>query len=224
MHRAHRTYLMKNIKDEKMEEKNTNREYMINSRGEKVHIDLIKGDELMRDTLVNNLLADAEVFRNMLGEFRAKSEARVEEYMNTLMGKYRINAMARSKKGNITLENFAGTAKIQIAVQDTLAFDEKIQLAKMKFDEYFEQVTEGSSEEIKLLINKAFDVDKEGNVDVKKILELRSYNIRHPKWVEGVALIEEAKKIVYSKRFIRFYRRNDPTNKWEHVSLDLAAV
>lgn len=199
-------------------------EYMMNSRGEKVHVDLIKGDELMRDTLVNNLLADADVFRSMLGEFRAKSEQRVEEYMNTLMDKYHINAMARSKKGNITLENFASTAKVQIAVQDTLAFDEKIQLAKMKFDEYFGVATEGSSEEIKLLINKAFDVDKEGNVDVKKILELRSYNIRHPKWVEGVALIEEAKKIVHSKRFIRFYRRALPTDKWQHVSLDLAAV
>lgn len=207
-----------------MKAKNRNREYMINGRGEKVHVDLIKGDELMRDTLVNALLADAEVFRGMLAEFRAKSEQRVEEYMNTLMEKYRINAMARSKKGNITLENYASTAKIQIAVQDKLAFDEKIQLAKMKFDEYFEQVTAQSSEEIKLLINKAFDVDKEGNVDVKKILELRSYDIRHPKWVEGVALIEEAKKVVHSKRFIRFYRRNDPDAKWEHVSLDLAAV
>lgn len=207
-----------------MSKENTRREYMINGRGERVHVDLIKGDELMRDTLVNALLADAEVFRGMLAEFRAKSEQRVEEYMNTLMEKYRINAMARSKKGNITLENYASTAKIQIAIQDKLAFDEKIQLAKMKFDEYFEQVTAQSSEEIKLLINKAFDVDKEGNVDVKKILELRSYDIRHPKWVEGVALIEEAKKVVHSKRFIRFYRRNDPADKWEHVSLDLAAV
>ncbi len=199
-------------------------EYRINSKGEKVHIDLIKKDEQMRDDLVNKLLDEATAFKGIMGEFRAKAESEVDKYFEELMEKYHIDPKAKSKKGNITLENFSSTAKVQIAISDKLQFDEKIQLAKMKFDEYFEQVTEGSSEEIKLLITKAFDVDKEGNVDVKKILELRSYNIRHPKWVEGVALIEESKKIVSSKSYIRFYKRESPDKAWEHVSLDIAAV
>lgn len=199
-------------------------EYKINSKGEKVHVDLIKKDDVMRDDLVNGLLDEATAFKGLIKEFREKAEGRVDNYFDELMTKYNIDAKAHTKKGNITLENFSSTAKVQIAISDKLSFDEKIQLAKMKFDEYFEQVTEGSSEEIKLLINKAFDVDKEGNVDVKKILELRSYNIRHPKWVEGVALIEESKKIVSSKSYIRFYMRESSDKAWEHVSLDIAAV
>lgn len=202
----------------------TQSDYKINARGEKVHIDLIKKDELMRDELVNNLIGEAEAFREIMSEFRKKAEGQVDAYFDELMTKYNINAKANTKKGNITLENFSSTAKVQIAVTDKLSFDEKIQLAKMKFDEYFEQVTVGSSEEVKLLINKAFDVDKEGNVDVKKILELRSYNIRHPKWVEGVALIEESKKIVSSKSYIRFYKRESPDKAWGHVSLDIAGA
>ena len=199
-------------------------DYMINSRGEQVHIDLVKGDEKMRDGLVNELLDEAVAFKGIMAEFRSKAEQKVEGYFEELMAKYNLDPKAKSKKGNITLENYAGTAKVQIAISDKLTFDEKIQLARMKFDEYFDEVTEGSSEEIKLLINKAFDVDKEGNIDVKKILELRSYNIKHPKWVEGVALIEESKKIVSSKSYIRFYRRESSDKAWEHVSLDIAAV
>lgn len=199
-------------------------DYMTNSRGEQVHVDLVKGDEKIRDGLVNALLDEAVAFKGIMGEFREKAEQKVDGYFEELMKKYQLDPKAKSKKGNITLENFASTAKVQIAISDKITFDEKIQLAKMKFDEYFEQVTENSSEEIKLLITKAFDVDKEGNVDVKKILELRSYDIRHPKWVEGVALIEESKKITSSKSYIRFYKRASPDKAWEHVSLDIAAV
>jgi len=198
--------------------------YRINARGEKVHVDLIKGDEKMKDELVNHLLGEAVAFSGIMSEFKQKAEQKVDEYFTDLMSKYGLNPKGKAKKGNITLENFAGTAKVQIAVSDKLVFDEKIQLARMKFDEYFEEVTEGSSEEIKLLITKAFDVDKEGNVDVKKILELRSYNIRHPKWVEGVALIEESKKVVSNKSYIRFYKREDTSRAYEHVSLDMASV
>jgi len=198
--------------------------YRINARGERVHVDLIKGDEKMKDALVNHLLGEAVAFGGIMSEFKQQAEAKVDAYFEELMAKYGLDAKHKTKKGNITLENFAGTAKVQIAVSDKLVFDEKIQLARMKFDEYFEEVTEGSSEEIKLLITKAFDVDKEGNVDVKKILELRSYNIRHPKWVEGVALIEESKKVVSSKSYIRFYKREDVSRAYEHVSLDMAGA
>ncbi|CUV65209.1 conserved hypothetical protein [Sulfurovum sp. enrichment culture clone C5] len=199
-------------------------EYMINSKGDKVHIDLVKKDDVMRDGLVNELLDEAVAFKGIMGEFRSKAEQKVEDYFEELMAKYNLDPKAKSKKGNITLENFSSTAKVQIAISDKLTFDEKLQLARMKFDEYFEQVTVGSSEEVKMLINKAFSVDKEGKVDVKRILELRSYNIKHPKWVEGVALIEESKKIVSSKSYIRFYKREASDESWKHVSLDIAAV
>jgi len=198
--------------------------YRVNAKGERVHVDLIKGDEKMKDELVNHLIGEAVAFGGIMREFKQKAEQEIERYFAALMDKYGLNPKAKSKRGNITLENFSGTAKVQIAVSDKLTFDEKIQLAKMKFDEYFEQVTEGSSEEIKLLITKAFDVDKEGNVDVKKILELRSYNIQHPKWVEAVALIEESKRVVSSKSYIRFYKREDTSKPYEHISLDMASV
>lgn len=198
--------------------------YRVNAKGERVHVDLIRGDEKMKDELVNHLIGEAVAFSGIMREFKQKAEQEIERYFAALMDKYGLNPKAKSKRGNITLENFSGTAKVQIAVSDKLTFDEKIQLAKMKFDEYFEQVTEGSSEEIKLLITKAFDVDKEGNVDVKKILELRSYNIQHPKWAEAVALIEESKRVVSSKSYIRFYKREDTSKPYEHISLDMASV
>lgn len=199
-------------------------EYMVNGKGESVHRDLIRGDVLLKDALVNALALDAAAFRDMMGEFRKASEQKIEAYFGTLMERYGLDAKKGSRRGNITLENFASTAKVQIAVADKLTFDEKIQLAKMKFDEYFEQVTQGSSEEIKLLITRAFDVDKEGNVDVKRILELRSYNIIHPLWCEAVALIEESKQVVSSKGYIRFYTRPSYDAPWQHVCLDLACV
>ena len=63
-------------------------------------------------------------------------------------------------KGNVTLMSYDGRLKIQRNIAENISFDERLQAAKQLIDECLEEWTEGSRDEIKVIINNAFHVDK----------------------------------------------------------------
>ena len=199
-------------------------EFWINKQGKEMHPDMIRADEKLRDELVEELIAKAKEKREILKKFKEEAFGEVESYFELLLEKYNINAKENSRKGNITLENYSGTKKIQIAIQDRIEFDEKLNIAKMKIDEYLHKITQDASPEIKTLITKAFEVDKKGNVNAQKILALKSYEITDPLWIEAMHIIDEATQIVSSKSHIRFYERENPGDEYKLVTLDFSKL
>lgn len=196
----------------------------LNKRGEPTHPDLIRPDEKLKDELVEKLIEAASELNALLNKFKKDAFGETNDYFELLLQKYQVDAKKNSKKGNLTLENFSGTMKIQIANADTISFDEKLQVAKIKIDECLHELTEGASPEIKTLITRAFEVDKKGDVNVKNILALKAYEITHPLWLEAMAIIDESIEIVGSKSYIRFYTRENTTKPYKLIVLDLAGA
>ncbi len=196
----------------------------MNKKGEGVHPDLIRPDEKLKDELVEKLIEQAVALSKTLKEFKENAFDETNQYFDLLLQKYAVDAKKNSQKGNITLENFSGTKKVQISTADKINFDEKLQVAKIKIDECLHELTEGSSPEIKTLITKAFEVDKKGEVNAKKILALKSYDITHAKWLEAMAIIDESIEIIGSKSYIRFYSRESVDKSYKLINLDMAAV
>lgn len=199
-------------------------DFWINKKGDEVHVDLISVDDQLKDDLVEKLIIKSIEVQERLIEFKAYAFEEVETFYNLLLEKYKINIKEHSKKGNLTIENYSGTAKIQIAVAERIAFDEKLKIAKAKIDEYLHEVTKDSSADVRTLITKAFEVDKKGDVNAKKILALKSYGIKHQKWIDAMNIIDEATEIVSSKNYIRFYTRKTTEEPYKQVSLDIAGV
>ncbi len=199
-------------------------DFWINKKGDEVHKGLIGVDEQLKDELVEKLILEASNITKVLFEFKTYAFSEVETFYNLLLEKYKINIKEHSKKGNLTIENYSGTAKIQIAVAERIAFDEKLKIAKAKIDEYLHEVTKDSSADVRTLITKAFEVDKKGDVNAKKILSLKSYEIKNPLWIDAMNIIDEATEIVSSKNYIRFYTREDITQEYKLISLDIAGV
>lgn len=200
------------------------RGFWLNPKGEPVHKDMIRVNEKIRDETVEKLTSKAIDFSAMLSAFKTRANEEVDSYFALLLQNYGMDEKAKSKKGNLTLENYSGTAKVEIRVHETLEFDEKLQVAKMKVDEYLNDVTKDSPAEIRTLITKAFEVDKKGNIDSKKIFALRAYEITDPRWVEAMSIIDESKKVASSKSYIRFYHRASIDEEYAIVPLDIAAV
>jgi hypothetical protein len=196
----------------------------VNKRGESVHPDLIRPDEKLKDELVEKLIKQATALSETISEFKERAFEETNGYFELLLQNYNLDAKKNSKKGNITLENFSGTTKIQISNADSITFDEKLQIAKLKIDECLHELTEGSSPEIKTLITKAFEVDKKGDVNAKKILALKSYEITHAKWIEAMKIIDESIEIVGSKAYIRFYERENVDKQYKLIQLDMAGA
>jgi len=198
--------------------------HWLNKKGEGTHPDLIRADEKIKDELVEKLIVQASELSGVLNKFKKDAFGEANDYFELLLQNYNLDALKNSKKGNITLENYSGTMKVQISNADSISFDEKLQIAKLKIDECLHELTEGSSPEIKTLITKAFEVDKKGDVNAKKILALKSYDISHKKWREAMIIIDESIEIVGSKAYIRFYTRESVSKEYKLISLDLAGV
>ena len=198
-------------------------EMWTNKKGEQVHPDMVPHEEKLKTELVKKLVSQAERGVRLLSSFKEGVVGEIDAYMQMMREKYHLDPM-KGTKGNITLQSFDGLAKVTVQVSKLISFDEKLNLAKEKLDEYFLAKTEHADPEIKTLITKVFEVDKKGNVNAKQILSLKSYKITHPIWLEAMAIIDEAVEIVGSKSYIRFHKRDRIEDAWQHISLDFASL
>lgn len=84
--------------------------------------------------------------------------------------------------------------------------------------------SKGSNDKIKVLVNNAFQVDKEGNISTGRVLGLRSLAIDDAKWVLAMQAIGDSMKVSSTKSYVRFYERVEATGEYAPISLDVAAL
>jgi hypothetical protein len=99
-----------------------------------------------------------------------------------------------------------------------------LQAAKTLIDECIKAWSEGSSPEIQVLVQSAFETDKEGNLNHGRILSLRRYAIKDERWQRAMLAIGESIQVVGSKQYVRFYQRRDDTDQYDAIGLDFASV
>lgn len=195
-----------------------------NKEGDFIHPDMVRVDKQIEDELVEGLVDSALVLQKQIKEFKIKAFAECYAFVDLLKQQYDMERIT-SKVGAVTLKSFNGTKEVQIQVAKLITFDQKLTLAKEKIDEYLTHKTENLDSEIQTLITRAFDV-KNGKVDAKQIIGLKSYNITHPKWKEAMAMIDEATEVAGTKSYIRFKQRAglELDGAWQTVVLDIAAL
>ena len=192
------------------------------TRGHFVPESLIQPIDKTRDELVIELLKKALATRQTLADFKALAMRDTDAFVTLSAEQYGVNL--GGKKGNITLFSFDGTYKIQIAIAENIQFDERLQAAKALVDECITEWAQNSRDEIKVLVQDAFKTDKEGEISAGRVLGLRRLNIMDDKWQMAMKAIGESLQVVGSKEYIRFYQRIGSTDKYEAISLDIAAL
>lgn len=105
-----------------------------------------------------------------------------------------------------------------------MVFDERLQAAKQLIDECIIDWSQGSRDEIKVLVQAAFQTDKEGKINTGRVLALRRLDIRDEKWQKAMQAISESLQVVGSKEYVRFYERIGESDQYRPIALDLAAV
>lgn len=205
-----------------MQEKIVPEGYWKDARGALIPEDMIKPIDRERDALVRDLVSAAKGLNRALKNFKDSSMADIAAFVELSAEQY--GAKIGGVKGNVTLYSFDGKYKIQRAISEHMQFDERIQAAKSLIDECLQEWTEGSRSEIKTLIERAFDVDKEGNLNTNKILALRRVDIQDDRWKRAMDAISESVQVVGSKSYIRLYERIGETDQYRAISLDMAGV
>ncbi|PHM18080.1 MAG: hypothetical protein CJD30_03635 [Sulfuricurvum sp. PD_MW2] len=193
-------------------------------QGKWVHPDLIAVDKKLEDETVEKLVDEAKSMQEQLIDFKTKAFETCYSFVELLRQNYGMDRTEGSKLGSVTLRNFNGTKEVIIQVANVFAFDQKLALAKEKIDEYLTEKTEHSDPEIQTLIMRAFEV-KNGKVDAKQIIGLKSYDITHPKWVQAMAMIDAATEIAGTKSYIRFRKRHEGVSgELNTIVLDMASL
>jgi hypothetical protein len=196
--------------------------YRRDAKGCLVPVAMIKPIDLARDELVNELTRKARIVSDALREFKSRVFADINAFVDLSSEQYDVKL--GGKKGNLTLYSFDGAFKVQLAIAEHMVFDERLQTAKTLIDECIIAWSQGSRDEIKVLVQSAFQTDKEGKINTGRVLALRRLDIRDEKWQTAMKAIGESLQVVGSKEYVRFYERIGTSDQYRPINLDVAAV
>ena len=196
--------------------------YWLDPKGNLVPDANVKAIDKLRDETVRRIWALAEALHQEMKTFKSMSFDDVAAFVQISADQY--GAKIGGTKGNVQLLSFDGSLKIQRNIAEHIVFDERLQAAKHLIDECLKEWTTDGRDEIKAIINQAFNVDKKGEISTTKILGLKRIEIDHPTWLKAMQAISDSINIAGSKSYLRFYKRNDETGEYIPMSLDLATI
>jgi Protein of unknown function (DUF3164) len=197
--------------------------YMADAKGRLVPINLVKGIDLLEDQMVHKIMGYADGLNQQIARFKGHTFDDIGTFLDLLSEKYGWKPKDGAK-GNMTFTSFDGRVKVQVAISDTLVFGPELQIAKGLIDECIAEWSEGSRDEICALVEHAFRADKEGQVSREAVFSLRKIEIDDERWNNAIQAINDSIRIQGSKTYLRFYRRDNPTDRWQNVTIDLAAA
>lgn len=196
--------------------------YWKDANGSLVPVSKIKDIDKQRHQCVTQLAEEAKKASAALVAFKLCAMQKVQDFVDQSLARYEVKH--GGKKGNITLVSFDGRFKIMRTMQDSITFDERLQAAKALVDECVKAWSKGSNDNIKVLVNNAFQVDKAGAVNVGRILNLRTLKIEDEKWMRAMTAIGDSMKVHSTKPYIRFYEMDERAGDYVPISLDVAAL
>lgn len=196
--------------------------YRRDGQGRLIPESMIKPIDIERDHLVRQIVGRAVALSESLASFKAGVFGDIDAFVDMSLEQY--GAKLKGKKGNLSLLSFDGRYKVQMAVQESIVLDERLQAARSLIDECLTDWTQGSRPEVVTLINEAFRADTQGEIRTARVLALRRLDIEDERWKRAMVAIGDACQVVGSKSYIRVYERIGDTDQYRLISLDMASA
>jgi len=194
--------------------------FMKDSQGRMVPIEQVKPIDAARDQIVREIVSKSLELSGVLGAFKRKAIQDARAFIDLSMEQYGVKL--GGAKGNVSLMSYDGEFRVLLAINDRISFDERLQAAKALIDECIKVWTKGARSELRVLIDNAFAVDKQGKINTGRVLGLRRLEIIDPKWQMAMQAISDSLIVTESKEYIRIYRRNDE-GEYDLISLNVAS-
>ncbi|MCK5295924.1 MAG: DUF3164 family protein, partial [Alphaproteobacteria bacterium] len=180
-----------------MEEQKPLEGYMKDAKGRLVPENLVRDSDKLEDQTVRKIMEYAYELSGQIARFKGHCFDDIGVFMALLSEKYDVKK--GGKKGNLTLTTYDGTAKVTIQVADRLTFGPELQIAKTLIDKCISKWSAGVNDHIRALVEHAFNVDKEGQVNREALFALRRVSIDDPDWQKAMEALTDSIRIVGSK-------------------------
>ena len=195
--------------------------FMTDSQGRQVPAELVSGIDKLRDQTVRRIADEALGMRDILADFKRRIRDDILAFVDVSASQY--GRAWGGKKGNITLTTYDGRYRLVVSINDRITFDERLQVARDLIGDCIEKWSQGSRNEIRILVQDAFQVDKAGKINTARVLGLRRLEIADPEWKRAMAAISDSIQVLGSKQYLRFYER-DGQGQYVQIPLDVAAL
>lgn len=196
--------------------------HMRDAKSALVPLAMVKPQDQLQDELVRKIMGYAIALSDQVARFKAHTFDDIGSFEALLAQEY--DATIGGQKGNKTLMSFDGLFKVQVQVADNVVFGPELQIAKALVDECLNEWAEGARDEIRAIVTRAFNTDKEGQINRSEIFMLLRLEIEDERWQRAMKAIRDAMRVVGSKTYVRCYRREAFDAPWQAVSIDLAKV
>ncbi len=207
---------------EEQDKRNILNEYMTNGQGYLIPKEQVSQIDQLRDQLIEELFTKAKQYKQTIEEIKQTTLKEIESFLFLCAGEYKVKL--GGKKGNVSLTSFNGLKRVQIKTQAKIAFNEGAKMAKELIDECIQEWSFGADSKIVALIEHAFQTDKQGNMNITRVLSLRKLAIKEIKWQKAMELLTDAMQVIGSKKYINFYTRETHEDGWEIMNLDWARI
>lgn len=200
----------------------------VDPQGRTVPDHMINDADRMKDELAERLVSGAEALQAAMAAFKKSALDEMYAAKDLLFEKY--GTKVGGKKGGFSIRTYDGSAEAKIDVADRISFGPELQAAKALIDECIASWSEGADPNIKVLIDDAFQVNKAGRIDTKRVLSLRKLPIKDSdgnaddRWSRAMDAITDAVIVDQTAIYLRMYRRNERTNELQYVTLDFSAL
>lgn len=196
------------------------REFMHNAKGGLDPIGNVKDQYKLEDQTVRKCIEYALNLNAQLSRFRGHTAADLSA-LDALLGE-KYNVTIGGKKGNRTYQTYDGLMRIQVQVSDLITFGPELQVAKQLIDECLTEWSADSRPEIQSIVTRAFNTEKEGQVNRADVFMLLKLEIDDKRWKTAMEAIKDAIRVTGSKEYVRFYKRDSVEADWQAITIDLA--
>jgi hypothetical protein len=198
------------------------KKYLNDGAGRLVPVETIKPTDLLMDETVRKIAGFARDLSAQIGRFKGHTFEDVGAYQAILSQEY--GAKVGGAKGNLTLTSFDGLLKVTVQVADQFEFGPELQEAKKLIDGCLMEWASDSRVEICALVNRVFNVEKEGKINRAELFMLLRVDIPDERWQSAMTAIRDSIRVIGSKSYIRFHERDRPDGAWRPITIDLAAA
>jgi hypothetical protein len=196
--------------------------HMRDAKGRLVPVELVKPADKLEDEMVRKVMAFALDLSAQIARFKEHTFADLNGFQQLLEQEY--GARAGGEKGNVTFQTVDGLMQVKVQIADLIELGPQLQQAKSLIDECLVEWGADSRPEIRAIVSRAFAVEKEGQINKANLFLLLKLDIGDERWTRAMTAIRDAIRVTGTKEYVRFYQRRRPQDRFETVTIDLAAA
>ncbi len=157
-----------------------------------------------------------------LAAFKAKALGDIADLIAISAEKYQVKL--GGKKGNVSIVTYDGRFKIERAMAERITFTEEILAAKELIDQCIRKWSEGADQHLRILVDRAFRANRQGQIKTGDVLSLLRVEIDDPDWQRAMEALKDSIQVNGTAVYIRVYQRVGNTDRYDPINLNIAAV